>query len=53
MKGVHLFTPNYETHPEFGEALKKAQQNGVNVIALDCIVTENAIEADSFINIKI
>lgn len=53
MKGVHLFTPNFETHPEFGEALKKAQQNGVKIIALDCIVTENSIEADSFVNIKI
>lgn len=53
MKGVHLFTPNYETHAEFGEALKKAQENGVNIIALDCNVEENSIEADNFINVKI
>lgn len=53
MKGVRLFTPNYETHPEFGEALKKAQENGVNIIALDCKVDENSIEADNFINVKI
>ncbi len=53
MKGVRLFTPNYETHAEFGEALKKAQENGVNIIALDCNVDENSIEADNFINVKI
>jgi len=53
MKGVHLFTPNYKTHREFGEALKSAQEKGVRIIALDCIVTENSIEADNFINLKI
>lgn len=53
MKGVHLFTPNYKTHREFGEALKSAQEKGVRIIALDCIVTESSIEADNFINLKI
>lgn len=53
MKGVHLFTPNYKTHREFGEVLKSAQEKGVRIIALDCIVTENSIEADNFINLKI
>jgi sugar fermentation stimulation protein A len=53
MKGVHLFTPNYKTHREFGEALKSAQEKGVRIIALDCIVTESSIEANNFINLKI
>ncbi len=53
MKGVHLFKPNYETDQEFGQALKKAQKRGVRVIALDCVVTENSIEADSFIDLQI
>ncbi len=53
MKGVHLFTPNYETHFEFGEALKAAKEKDVRIIALDCIVTPNSIEADNFINIEI
>ncbi len=53
MKGVHLFTPNFDTHREFGQALKNAQESGVRVISLDCIVTENSIEADNFINLKI
>lgn len=53
MKGVHLFTPNYKTHREFGEALKSAQEKGVRIIALDCVVTEDFIEADNFINVQI
>jgi sugar fermentation stimulation protein A len=53
MKGVHLFTPNYETHFEFGEALKAAKEKDVRIIAIDCIVTPNSIEADNFINIEI
>ena len=53
MKGVHLFTPNYKTHREFGEALKSAQEKGIRIIALDCIVTESSIDADNFINLKI
>ena len=53
MKGVHLFTPNYETHPEFGEALKMASEKGAKIIALDCFVTPDSIEAGKFIKIEI
>lgn len=53
MKGVHTFTPNYKTHFEFGEALKNAKENGVEVLALDCVVTPNSINADNFINVEI
>ncbi len=53
MKGVNLFTPNYETHFEFGETLKRARENGVKIIALDCIVTPDSIEADKFIKIEL
>ena len=38
MEGVTSFSPNDETHPAFGEALRKAAEAGVNVLALDCIV---------------
>lgn len=44
MKDVDYFMPNYDTHPEFGEALKRAVQAGVKVIAYDCRVTENVLE---------
>ena len=38
MQGVHLFTPNWRTHPEFGHALIQARDAGVEVIAVDCVV---------------
>lgn len=44
MKGVKKFTPNWETHPEFGEALVKAEKAGVKILARDCFVTEDSIE---------
>ncbi|MGN1267776.1 MAG: A/G-specific adenine glycosylase [Dorea sp.] len=44
MKGVWYFTPNMDTHPEFGEALRDAQKAGVNVIAYDCEVTKDSIQ---------
>lgn len=36
MDGVTYFAPNDETHPEFGTALRKAAENGVEVQAFDC-----------------
>ena len=53
MKGVNFFTPNYETHKEFGEALKKAQKSGVKILCLDCNVTSDSISADKFVEIKL
>ena len=44
MKGVKKFMPNWETHPEFGEALIKAEKAGVKILARDCLVTEDTIE---------
>lgn len=44
MKGVKYFTPNMATHPEFGNALKQAQEQGVRILAYDCKVTKNSIE---------
>lgn len=47
MDKVKYFTPNNETHPEFGEALKKASQNGVKILAYDCAVTPDSMEIKS------
>lgn len=44
MKGVDYFTPNMDTHPKFGEVLKRAVEQGVKVIAYDCRVESNLIE---------
>lgn len=38
MEDVRFFTPNYATHPRFGEALLEASKAGVQVLAYDCIV---------------
>ncbi len=51
MKNIDYFTPNYETHPEFGEALKKANNKGVKILAYDCIVTEDSIVIDKEIKV--
>ena len=53
MKGVYLFEPNRERHPQFAEALVNAKNSGVKVLAVDCIVTENSIIADKNIDIKL
>lgn len=53
MKGVDHFEPNYRTHAAFGEALKEAKAVGVNVMAIDCIVTEDAVIANEFVEVRL
>lgn len=44
MKGITKFQPNWNTHPEFGDALIAAQTAGVKLLAYDCLVKENYME---------
>lgn len=44
MSDVRYFTPNIDTHPEFGEALQEAVAEGVQVVAYDCQVKEDEIQ---------
>lgn len=44
MEDVFLFKPNDITHKAFGDALREAQKSGVNIVAMNCKVTENSIE---------
>lgn len=46
MKGVHVFQPNWKTHPEFGQALIDAQAAGVEIIAVDCEVIPGEVRID-------
>lgn len=39
MAGLADFAPNDATHPEFGAALRRAAQSGVEVLARECTVT--------------
>jgi sugar fermentation stimulation protein A len=52
MKGIHTFTPNYESHKAFGDALRKAKKSGVNILVNDCIVTPDKMVVDAPINVE-
>ncbi len=43
MEDVKYFTPNYEMHKEFGEALSFCKDEGVGVLAFDSVVSKNEI----------
>lgn len=53
MDKVKYFTPNHGTHPQFGEALKKASQEGVKLLAYDCAVAPDSMEIKSPVCIKL
>ncbi|MEE0946128.1 MAG: DNA/RNA nuclease SfsA [Acutalibacteraceae bacterium] len=53
MKGVNSFKPNVITHPQFAEILKEAKNTGVEIYAVDCIVTKESIIADSYIKTEV
>ena len=46
MKGICRMEPNWGTHEAFGEALCRARQAGVRLLAYDCLVTENSMMLD-------
>ena len=43
MSDVQYLHPNDATDPDIGKALREAAAAGVNVIAMDCTVTENTM----------
>ena len=46
MKGVDCFKPNDKMDPDFSEALRAANKNGVHIRAYDCLVTNDTIKID-------
>lgn len=44
MEGMKLFSPNDDTHPQFGDALRRAAAAGVRVLAMECAVTPDTLE---------
>lgn len=42
--GVKTVLPNIETHPEFGQALEEAKASGVEVLFLQCSVSEDELK---------
>jgi len=43
MAGMKVFVPNEQTQPEFGAALRKAEEAGVQILCKDCKVTEDEL----------
>ena len=53
MRGVRYFTPNYETHERFGNALKSAKDAGVKILAYDCDVEERSMTVRSSVDVRL
>ena len=53
MEGVEWFQPNDGTHPAFGAALRRARDAGVEVLALDCRVGPDFLEAGRAVEVRL
>ena len=51
LKDVNKLSPNDERDQEFGKALRFAKENGVDIFAYNCIVTEDGIEINEPVEI--
>jgi len=50
MEGITAFTPNVRTHKAFADALKHAEQSGVNIICIDTAVSPNELKYGKYVN---
>lgn len=53
MEGMREFSPNDETHPAFGTALRKAAEAGVRVIAMECHVTPDTLQITKAVPVRL
>ncbi|MBE7042783.1 MAG: DNA/RNA nuclease SfsA [Ruminococcaceae bacterium] len=53
MKGVHTFSPNWETHPEFAKVLCEAKEKGLWLTALTCDVAEDSVTVRKSVPIQL
>jgi len=53
MKGARVFRPNWQTQPEFGEALIEAQRAGVEIVAMDCAARPGEVVIDAPVRVEI
>ena len=53
MRPVRWLEPNDKTDPAFGKALREACAAGVKVLAVDCTVTEDAMEIGDFVEVRL
>ena len=52
MAGIRSVSPNDETHPAFGDALRQAARAGVQILAYDCAVTPDSIRIGSPVPVR-
>ncbi|MBR5496374.1 MAG: DNA/RNA nuclease SfsA [Clostridia bacterium] len=43
MENISAFSPNDEMHRQFGDALRNAENAGVEILAVNCVVTEDSM----------
>ena len=53
MRPVKVFKPNDNPHKAFGDALRKAYESGVRILAYDTVVTPNSIKIDKEVKVQI
>lgn len=53
MEGMKHMTPNDERHPAFGEALRNAAENGVNILAFECSVTPDSLDITRAVPVRL
>ena len=53
MGDVRWLEPNDRTHPEFGEALRRAARAGVQVLALDCAVRPDRLDIAGAVEVRL
>ncbi|MBQ8786279.1 MAG: DNA/RNA nuclease SfsA [Oscillospiraceae bacterium] len=53
MKGVKYFTLNEATDPKFADAVRKAAECGVKILAYDCNVTPETMEINERVEVKL
>ena len=53
MADVVYLHPNDATDPNFGKALREAANAGVQVLAVDCWVTENTMQIRQFVEVQL
>ena len=53
MEQAYFFSPNDETHPAVGEALRQAHAAGVRVLALSCSVTPDSLSISAPVPVRL
>ena len=53
MSDVNYLHPNDATDPAFGKALREAAAAGVQVLAVDCTITEDSMTIGKFVSVRL